>query len=226
MSNVNKHPSYHMLILIATPKLTDKAAQMFRSQNLPIQYRMSAQGTASSDIMDTLGFGSIDKCILISTVTADFGRQMLSQLHTRLRLDAVNSGIAFTIPLTGATDHLVRMMNAGPKGDNRKDTTTMTENNYTLIAAIVDRGFGGDVMDAAKAAGAGGGTIINSRGIQSEGAADFWGLGLQEGKQIVLILAEHKDKLAIMSAISEKCGMNTEAKGVVLSLPIDSVMGL
>ena len=226
MSNVNKHPSYHMLILIATPKLTDKAAQMFRSQNLPIQYRMSAQGTASSDIMDTLGFGSIDKCILISTVTADFGRQMLSQLHTRLRLDAVNSGIAFTIPLTGATDHLVRMMNSGPKGDNRKDTTTMAENNYTLIAAIVDRGFGGDVMDAAKAAGAGGGTIINSRGIQSEGAADFWGLGLQEGKQIVLILAEHKDKLAIMSAISEKCGMNTEAKGVVLSLPIDSVMGL
>ena len=226
MSNVNKHPSYHMLILIATPKLTDKAAQMFRSQNLPIQYRMSAQGTASSDIMDTLGFGSIDKCILISTVTADFGRQMLSQLHTRLRLDAVNSGIAFTIPLTGATDHLVRMMNAGPKGDNRKDTTTMAENNYTLIAAIVDRGFGGDVMDAAKAAGAGGGTIINSRGIQSEGAADFWGLGLQEGKQIVLILAEHKDKLAIMSAISEKYGMNTEAKGVVLSLPIDSVMGL
>lgn len=226
MNNGIRHPSYHMLILIATPKLTDRAAEMFKAQSLPIQYRMSAQGTASSDIMDALGFGSIDKSILISTVTSDFGRQMLSQLHTRLRLDAVNSGIAFTIPLTGATDHLVRMMNTSPESDERKDTTTMADNKHTLIAAIVDRGFGGDVMDAARAAGAGGGTIIHSRGIQSEGAAGFWGLGLQEEKQIVLILAEHKDKLAIMSAIGEKCGMNTEAKGIVLSLPIDSVMGI
>ena len=43
---------------------------------------------------------------------------------------------------------------------------------------------------------------------------------------MVLILAEHESKVGIMSAISEKCGMHSEAKGLVVSLPIDSVMGI
>ena len=92
---------YQMLVLIATPKLADKAADMFLQSNLPLQFRTNAEGTASSEIMDTLGFGSVDKCVLMSYVPQQLGKQMLSMLHTRLRLDAVNSGIAFTVSLTG-----------------------------------------------------------------------------------------------------------------------------
>ena len=102
----------------------------------------------------------------------------------------------------------------------------MTENNYTLIAAFVDRGFSGDVMEAAKAAGAGGGTVLHGRSIGSEDATGFWGQSVQEEKDIVLILAPHKSKVAIMRAISEKCGMHSKAKGTVVSLPIDEVMGI
>lgn len=230
MNNEKRNSSYQMLVLIATPKLTDKAADMFSKRNLPIQYRLSASGTASSEIMDTLGFGSIDKSVLVSMVPKSFGSTMLMLLHTQLRLDAVNSGIAFTIPLTGATNLLLRMMDStGEKNyfpDNGKGDNKMTDSKHTLIAAIVDRGFDGDVMDAARAAGASGGTILHSLGIKNEDAAGFWGLGLQEEKQIVLILADYENKHEIMSAISAKCGMKTEAKGLVVSLPIDSVMGI
>ncbi len=227
----NKQPSsYQMLVLIATPKLTDKAAEMFVKNNVPIQYRLSAEGTASSEIMDTLGLGSIDKGLLVSMVPKSFGNKMLELLHSQLRLDSVNSGIAFTMPLTGASNIMLRIMNAtGEKSelpDNGKGENTMTEKKYALIAAIVDRGCGSDVMDAAREAGAGGGTIIHSRGIETDEATGFWGLSLQEEKQIVLILAKHESKVKIMSAISEKCGMNTKAKGIVVSLPIDSVMGI
>ena len=219
-----------MLVLIATPKLTDKAAEMFAKRDLPIQYRLNASGTASSEIMDTLGFGSIDKSVLVSMIPKNFAGTMLMMLHSQLRLDAVNSGIAFTIPLTGATNLLLRMMDStGEKNDfsdNGKGDNKMTDSKYTLIAAIVDRGFDGDVMDAARAAGAGGGTVIHGLGIKNEEAAGFWGLGLQEEKQIVLILADYESKREIMSAISAKCGMQTDAKGLVVSLPIDSVMGI
>lgn len=102
----------------------------------------------------------------------------------------------------------------------------MAEVKYVLIAAIVDRGFNNEVMDAARAAGAGGGTVIHSRSIDSEEATGFWGLSVQEEKEIVLILAEAENKMNIMRAISEKCGMRSEAKGLVMSLPIDSVMGI
>ena len=41
-----------------------------------------------------------------------------------------------------------------------------------------------------------------------------------------MIIADQRSKYRIMNAISENCGMNSDAKGVVLSLPIDKVMGL
>ena len=223
----NAIPCYQMLLLIATPKLADKAAELFASMRVPVQHRISAKGTASSEIMDTLGFGSVDKSLLCTTVPKSVGNELLTQLHDKLRLDAVNSGIAFTIPMTGATNLLVRMMNGiGDQNNTRKDENTVKNSNYTLIAAIVDRGFSGDVMESAKAAGAGGGTVLHSRSIQSEDATSFWGMSVQEEKEIVLILAYHETKKEIMRAISEACGMHSQAKGLVLSLPIDSVMGI
>lgn len=225
---MNNH--YQLLMLIATPKLANNAAELFLQQNLPIQYRLHAQGTASSEIMDTLGFGSIDKRILLSMVPQPFGNGMLKLLHSKLRLDAVNSGIAFTIPLSGANKMLVQMMESTQENSEiaqkGKGDHPMTENQYTLIAAMVDRGFSGDVMEAAKAAGAGGGTVVTGRGIEKEEAANFWGLSLREEKELVLILAEKENKVPIMSAISEKCGMKSEAKGLVMALPIDAVMGI
>lgn len=219
---------YQLLMLIATPKLADKAADMFLKSALPIQYRLNAEGTASSEIMDTLGLGSTDKAVLVSTVPQSFGNVMLSMLHTQLRLDAVNSGIAFTIPLTGVNNLLLRLMNhtAEETHHNGKVEHSMTEMKYTLIAAVVNRGFSGEVMDAARAAGAGGGTVVHSRSIGSEEATSFWGLSVQEEKEFVLILADAESKMAIMRGISEACGMHSKAQGLVLSLPIDEVMGL
>lgn len=221
---------YQLLMLISTHKLADKAADMFLKSALPIQYRLNAEGTASSEIMDMLGLGTTDKAVLISTVPRSFGKAMLGKLHSQLRLDAVNSGIAFTIPLTGVSKLMLRMMehtaeNSEFSGDG-KDGNRMEDTNYALIAAIVNRGFSNEVMDAARAAGAGGGTVVHSRSIGSEEGSSFWGLSVQEEKEIVLILAEHDKKKDIMRGISEHCGMHSEAKGVVMSLPIDSVMGI
>ena len=227
---MEQHKTYQLLMLIATHKLVDRAAEMFLKSALPIQYRLNAEGTASSEIMDALGFGSVDKAVLISTVPESFGRVMLGMLHSELRLDAVNSGIAFTIPLTGANTLLLRMMEKteqdSPAKEKGKGENTMAKRTHALIAAIVNRGYSSEVMEAARGAGAGGGTVVHSGSIGSEEATSYWGLSLQEEKEIVLILADVDSKVGIMSAVSEKCGMHSEAGGLVLSLPIDSVMGL
>ncbi len=224
-----KKTKYQMLILIATKKLADKATELFLEKGLPVQYRLNAKGTASSEIMDTLGLGSIDKYLLITTVPKEFGGKTLRILHSELKLDSVNSGIAFTMPLTGASRIAVNMMDSMLKKDTSKigkGDVIVSENKFTLIAVMVDRGFSGEVMEAARAAGAGGGTVVHSRGVGSAEATGFWGLSVQEEKEMVLILANLESKVQIMSAISEKCGMQSEAKGLVMSLPIDSVMGI
>ncbi len=230
MEKHDNTPSFQLLVLITNPKLAEKATRIFRRSTLPVQYRLNAEGTASSEIMDMLGLGSIDKCILMSTVPKALGDSMLSRLRAELHLGAINSGIAFTLSLTGLNKQLLRMLTKIDEENTshsiRKVGNSMSDTQYALIVATVNIGFSGDVMDAARAAGASGGTVIHSRWIGNQEAAVSWGLSMQEEKEIVLILSDTEKKVEIMSAISEKCGMRSEAKGIVLSLPIDAVMGL
>lgn len=230
MENQEKTPSFQQLVLIINPKLAEKATRIFRKSTLPVQYRLNAEGTASSEIMDMLGLGSIDKCILMSTVPRQLGDAMLTRLRQELRLGTVNSGIAFTISLTGMNKLLMRMLIKSGEENTahsiRKVGNIMSDTKYALIVAAVNIGFSGDVMDAAKAAGASGGTVIHSRWIGNEEIAASWGLSMQEEKELVLILSEEEKRVEIMSGISEKCGMRSDARGLVMSLPIDAVMGL
>lgn len=142
----------------------------------------------------------------------------------------MDSGIAFTVSLTGLNKLLMRMLVESDQEvavhNIRKGGNIMSDTKYALIVAAVNIGFSGDVMDAARAAGASGGTVIHSRWIGNEEVAASWGLSMQEEKEIVLILSEAEKKTEIMGGISEKCGMRSEAKGLVMALPIDAVMGL
>lgn len=230
MDNNQKKLSLQFLAVIATSKLAEKAAEMFKRDNMPLQYRFNAEGTASSEIMDMLGFGIVDKCMLLSIVPKQFSKAMLKQLHTELKLDTVNSGIAFTVPINGVNNLIIRMMthvvDECESVLEKRSENSMAEEKHVLIAAVVNRGFSGDVMEAAKSVGARGGTVIHSRHIATEEATSFWGLSVQEEKEIVLIIAEKDDKINIMSAITERCGRNSEACGIVTSMPIDSVMGI
>lgn len=230
MSERERNLSFQMLVLITTPKLAEKAASMFREGALPLQYRFAAEGTASSEVMDMLGLGSIDKSVLVSMMPKPLSKILLEKLRAQLHLGSVNSGIAFTIPLNGANQFILRLLaqNTGAQIPNLdgKDCDTMLDTNYSLVAAIVNRGFSGDVMEAVRAAGATGGTVIRSRRIGNEEVTSFWGMSVQDEKEIVLVLSEASNKVTIMKCIGEKCGMRSPAQGIVMSMPIDSVAGL
>jgi len=225
----NKNMQIRLLMLITTPKKAAAASDYFKKCALPIQYKFNAEGTASSEIMDMLGLGSIEKKVLLSVMPKQTADLMLKKLHSELNMDDVNSGIAFTLPLTGANNIVLRIMSqidveAEIEDVIDKDGNNMSDSKYLLIAAVVNRGFGGNVMVTAREAGARGGTIVHSLNISNEEAEGFWGLSMQEEKEILLILADSDNKMKIMSAISENWGMHSEAKGIILSLPIDSVM--
>jgi nitrogen regulatory protein PII len=102
------------------------------------------------------------------------------------------------------------------------------ENKYTheAILCIVNDGFSETVMDAAKKVGARGGTIINARGTAGKEAENFFGISVQEEKEIVLILTEKNNRDAILSALYDEVGLNSAGQGIAFSLPVDGVVGL
>ncbi len=229
MEQNEKQELFRVLFLIATPKLAQKAANMFSKENVPLQYQFNAVGTASSEMIDILGLGNPDKMILISVLPRHFANELLHKLRAQLKLGTINSGIAFTMPLTGANRLILHMLEPfrGKEDEaaQRKDEITMSEVKYVLITAIVNQGYSEEVMDTAREAGAGGGTLVHSRRIGNKETMGLWGLSLQEEREILFIVAKSECKLDIMKAIGEKYGMHSDAKGIVLSLPIDMVLG-
>ena len=230
MANETTRPSVRMLALISTPQLVRTAIGLFHKSAVPIQYQSSAIGTATSEIIDALGLGSTEKSILISMMPTPVAHDMLRTLRKALKMYMPNSGIAFTVPLTGITNHALRMLSTLNENENalptRRDSMNGSETKYALIAVAVNQGFSEEVMLAAKSAGARSGTLIHSRRVTDETTLPLWGMNDQEEKEIVLILTAADAKAEMMQAIGKRCGMNTEAKGLVFSMPIDSVVGI
>lgn len=230
MAEQYKKAAFRMLFLIATPKLVNKAVGMFKEGNVPTQYIFHAQGTASSEVMDMLGLDGVDKNILMSMMPKLFADEMLKKLRKKLHLGMPNTGIGFTVAMSGGSGHIMQLMEKmEPEQKERsaeRNETDMTENEYSMIMAIVNQGFSEDVMNAARPKGASGGTVFHSRRVGNEEAMKFWKISVQEEREVVIILAGKEDKLAIMQEIGQKCGMKSKAQGIVMSLPVDSVVGL
>ena len=93
---------------------------------------------------------------------------------------------------------------------------------HDLILTIVNRGFADEVMSAAKAAGAFGGTVVNARGTGTH----FFGAIIQPEKELVLILTEREKRNSIMEAICRDAGLSKEGMGICFSLPVDGVAGI
>ena len=230
MTDLYKKAAFRMLFLIVTPKLVNKAVGLFKEGNVPTQYIFHAQGTASSEVMDMLGLDGVDKNILMSMMPKMFADEMLKKLRKKLHLGMPNTGIAFTVTMSSGSGHVMQLMEKmEPEEKQRlmeRNEADMTDNEYSMIMAIVNQGFSEDVMNAARPKGASGGTVFHSRRVGNEEAMKFWKISVQEEREVVIILAGKEDKLAIMQEIGKKCGMQSKAQGIVMSLPVDNVVGL
>ena len=89
----------------------------------------------------------------------------------------------------------------------------------------MDKGYAETAMEAARAAGATGGTIVRAKGTGAE-MAKFFGVSISEEKEMLYIVSDRPSRDAIMRAVMEKVGSKTDAHGVVFTLPVDSVCGI
>ena len=98
---------------------------------------------------------------------------------------------------------------------------------YKCILAIVNNGFSEEAMEAARSAGARGGTILHGRGTTSKEAAEkFYNITIQPEKEIVMILAPADDTDKILKALYSAIGSSTSAQGIAFALPVDETVGL
>ena len=97
----------------------------------------------------------------------------------------------------------------------------MEEHKHELIVCIVNAGFSQNVMEAARGAGAQGGTILRARGSANPEAEEFFSINIQPDKEVLLILVPKDIKDDVMKAVYKDCGLADEAKGIAFSLPVN-----
>ena len=97
-------------------------------------------------------------------------------------------------------------------------------NTHDLVVAIINQGYSDELMNTARDAGASGATVLNARGQTHEGAVKFFGVSVQDEREMIIIVTSKEKKVSIMRTISEAHGLNSEAQGIVFSLPVDNVI--
>ncbi|MBQ9691678.1 MAG: P-II family nitrogen regulator [Clostridia bacterium] len=100
------------------------------------------------------------------------------------------------------------------------------KNGYKCILAIVNNGFSEEAMEAAKACGAKGGTILHGRGTISKEAEKIFNITIQPEKEIVMILATADKIDDILKGLYAAIGTSTKAQGIVFAIPVDEAIGL
>lgn len=97
---------------------------------------------------------------------------------------------------------------------------------FEAILTFVNSGFSDLVMDAAREAGARGGTVLNARGTGDKVMAKKYGVVITPDKELVIILVNKKIKEAVMTAIYKAAGLDTNGHGISFSIPVEDVAGI
>ena len=213
----------YYVIAITDRDRGESMSALYRRAGLHMILAMLGRGTATSEHLSVYGLDATEKVVISAVASGEEAAQLLKAAKRKLFIDIPGNGVMLTVPLKSVAGgktlaYLTDSQKTGGKPS--------MEFKHELIVVILNEGYSDFVMDAARAAGAGGGTVLHAKGTGSRRAEKFFGVSLAEEKDLIYIVAHSDEKAAIMRAISEKAGPGTKAGAICFSLPISSVAGL
>ncbi|MDR2784170.1 MAG: hypothetical protein LBB48_10105 [Treponema sp.] len=222
-------------------------SEVFEKDYSNFVFMSKAMGTATSEILDILGVGSTDKALILCLVEGASTPVIIRAVRRKMGVRSTGAGIAFTVPLSGINapimelflkTRVVASVETGKKDEKQEDKSMETtderekmeaktvEIKNNVIISILNNGYSDEFMKTARDAGARGGTVISARGLSSQKTKKFFGISIQDEKEIIIMLTDREKSLGIMQAVSAAYGASSKAEGIVFSLPADQVMSL
>ena len=215
-----------LMTTIVDRKMAKKYSELYKENEQHVMFVTLGSGTAANEILDYLGLENTEKAVIFSVQEESAWQKIKRQLQQKLKIDAPGGGIAFTIPLSSIGGKKTLQFLLEGQNYQKEEESTLKDTVHELIVVIADQGNIELIMDAARGAGAYGGTVIHAKGTGMEQAEKFMGVSLAAEKEMIFIVTKKEQKKEIMKAIMEKAGLDSRAKSIVFSLPVTDTAGL
>ena len=196
---------------------------LYRTAGLRGILSMPGRGTATSEHLAIYGLDATEKYVISAIGNGSEAEGLIKSAKRKLFIDIPGNGVMLTVPLKSVAGgktlaYLTDEQKLG--GAPRRDF------EHELLIVILNEGYSDFVMDAARAAGAGGGTVLHAKGTGGTRGEKFFSVSLADEKDMIYIIAHKDEKAAIMRSINEQAGPGSRAGAICFSLPISSVAGL
>lgn len=217
-----------LLISIVNRRDELKLKEVIDDCSVALSYTFDGMGTARSQLLDYLGIGETEKTVVLSLIPETDEERIMREIRREMALYLAGRGISFTVPLTGISQIVANGLTGAATNKTTDWSKIMksSDRKFDLVVVAVAANFVDQAMDAARAAGAAGGTILRAQSMQNDKAQQFIGITLVQEQEILLVLTKKENTLPIMEALSESVGAKTPAGGVIFSVPVDRTAGI
>ena len=211
------------IISIINPASEKILSDILKEHSLPLLSSVIGKGTAVRSMLDLLGIESNEKRIMITVADGKKTEELISAQKKYLHIGVPGHGITVAVPIKSVGGGITLAYLNGENHNGKRTPPTLCA--YELIVAITNEGNTDLVMNAARSAGARGGTVLHGKGTGSKEDERFYNISIAKEKEIILIVSLSEQKSEIMKEILKKAGPETKAGPIVFSLPTTEVAG-
>lgn len=213
-----------MLISVVRRGRGDRVVAIAKAAGAKGSTVLLGRGTAQNRWLLYLGLADTEKELVFTIASREEMPPIIAALRDSPDICSKVPGIGFTLDVSyflhsGKIDYKpVKTLAHSLGGDNMGE--------HELICVITNYGFADDIMHAARAAGAKGGTIIKARGTGTEEDSSFFGITIVPEKEMLMILARRDESLPIMEAVRNCSCLATPGVGIVFCMPVENFFPL
>lgn len=211
------------VISVCEPKALEMLTDIHSSLELPLSVALHGRGTAVRSMLDILGIEDNERRVMITVANEKKTKELIELQKQKMFIGVPGHGIVVAVPIKSiGGGKTVAYLNEGEM--NAKYTPELNY-TYELIVAVANEGRTDMVMNAARSAGATGGTVLHGKGTGTEKEKRFFNVSIAQEKEVIMIVAKAAQKSDIMKAIVEKAGPGSEAGTIVFSMPASEIAG-
>ncbi len=214
----------YLVTTIVDRKKADIMDKILKDMNFSFVLANLGFGTAKSEHLLLYDLEESEKAIFYTIATRKSVQDLFLCAEEKLYIDIPGNGIMMSIPLKSVSGG--SNLEYITKGQEIGGGKPVMEFKHELIVVIIKEGHSDEVMEFARSAGAGGGTVIHAKGTGTAEVNKFMGVSIAPGKDMIYILSPADKKTDIMTAINENSGKGKPAEAFCFSLPVSAVTGL